>query len=142
MSSPALQIGPYTLGAALSDYPDVRKLPFWKPFDTKRKMRGVKLYASGKRIEFLGGQREVIVGVFDRLIWSLSVLFAFKTENQMGDKLLEVVNHYRSHLGEQKSDADYPILWLSESGRVTISVQKTLGAVEKFDFFTLTMSAT
>ncbi len=142
MSSPAMQIGPYSLGAGLSDYSDVRKLPFWKPFDIKRKMRGVKLYASGKRVDFLGGQREVILGVFDRLIWSLSVLFAFKTEDQMGDKLIEVVDYFRSHLGEQKSDADYPILWLSESGRVTISVQKTLGAVDKFYFFTLTISAT
>ncbi len=137
-----MQIGPYSLGAALSEYSDLRKLPFWKPFDIKRKMRGVKLYAGGKRVDFLGGQREVIVGVFERLIWSLSVLFAFKTENQMGDKLLEVVDYYRSQLGEQKSDGEYPILWLSLSGRVTISVQTMLGAVGKFYFFTLTVSAT
>jgi hypothetical protein len=127
-----MQIGPYSIGATLSDYSDVRKLPFWKPFDVKRKMRRLRLYASEKRINVFGGQHEVILGVLEDAVWSLSILFAFKTEDLVGDKLMQVVDHYSSHLGQPKSDSEYPILWLSSSGRVTISVQKTLGAVEKF----------
>src|SRR5438128_1403545 len=142
MINPIMQIGPYSIGAGVSDYPDIRKLPFWKPFDIKRKIRGLRLYTSNKRIDFLGGQREVILGVIEDAVWSLSVLFAFKTEDLMADKLIQVVDYFRSHLGDYRSDTEYPILWLAPFGRVTISVQKTLGAVDKFYFFTLTVSAT
>lgn len=142
MTDPAMQIGPYAVGASISDYPNIRKLSWWKSFDIKRpKVRGLKLCASSERSDVFDGGHEIIVGVAEGSVFSLSVLFAFKSEDAMGDKLDQVVEHYRRLLGEHSSDEIYSIRWLKSFGDVTINVEHVTGIADQLYCFTLTMSA-
>ena len=142
MSQSLLQIGPYAIGRPASDYPDIRKLSWFNTFDIKRpKVRGVKRYKGSQLVDFLDRPREVILGIVQDSVWSLSVLFAFNSEDSMGVDLVKVVEHYRPHLGEYTSDTQYPIQWLSPSAHITINVQSVTGAGTPLYFFTLTISA-
>jgi hypothetical protein len=137
-----MQIGPYAVGASILDYPNIRKLSWWKSFDIKRpKVRGLKLYASSERSDIFDGGHEIIVGVAAGLVFSLSVLFAFRSEDSMGDKLVQVVEHYRGLLGEHTSDKTYPIRWLTGFVDVAINVEHVTGVADKLCCFTLTVSA-
>jgi hypothetical protein len=137
-----MHIGPYAIGTPIDDYPTVYKLSWWNTYDIKRpKVRGLKLYKSKECIDFLHSPCEVILGVVHGSVWALSVFLAFKTENLMADKLIEFVDYYRHNLGENTSDQQYPIKWITSFGLITISVGSVIAIETKMYYFTLTVSA-
>lgn len=104
-------------------------------------MRGLKLYVNNETIEFFNRTREVVLGVMGGSVFALSVLFAYKTEDLMADSLVQVVDYYRSRLGEYAVDNQYPIRWLTSFGQITIVVEHITGFAASLYFFTLTLSA-
>ena len=135
-------VGPFTLGQPISAYPQIQKMSWWSSFDIKRpKVRGLKLYKSGRTIDFFGQPREVIIGSVRDVVWSMSVHFSFKTEDLMGDTLVKVSDCYTAHLGAHTSDAQYPLRWRTPSADITINAGSMTGIGVAFYFFTLTISA-
>jgi hypothetical protein len=130
-------VGPFTLGQPISAYPQIQKMSWWSSFDIKRpKVRGLKLYKSGRTVDFFGQPREVIIGSVQDVVWSMSVHFSL-----MGDMLLKVSDCYTAHLGAHTSDVQYPLRWRTSSADITISAGSMTGIDVATYFFTLTISA-